>query len=295
MREPAFRLLFFVLLITQLSVFTFAQTKPEQSSQLLEQTKPIERELKGGEAHTYSIEIKAAQLLKLIVEQRGIDVIVTLAAPDGKQLAEMDSPNGTQGLERIEVFAETAGEYQLKVQSLEKEATAGRYEVKIETLRDATAKDRNRLSALKKYYQALELERRGDATSIRQAISIYEEAAPLLHKAEDFQMEAEALKNIGLLYNLTGDSEKAIPYFARALPLNRAAGRIVEETENLNNLGAAYDNLSEPQKALDYYSQALNLIKGKDPYSEGLALSNIGKIYNELGEYQKAIDYHIRR
>ncbi|MDQ3750171.1 MAG: CHAT domain-containing protein, partial [Acidobacteriota bacterium] len=294
MRQPTFRLLLFVLIITQLSVFNFAQTKPEQASQRLEQGKPVERELKGGEVHTYSIQVKAAQLLRLIVEQRGIDVVIALNAPDGKQLAEMDSPSGTQGPEQIEVFAEAAGEYQLKVQSLEKEAAAGRYEVKIETLRDATAKDRNRVAALKKYYEALELEQRRDAASIRQAISIYEEAAPLLHNADDFQMEAEALNNIGLLYHETGNSEKAIPYFTRALPLNRAAGRLVGEAENLINLGSAYDNLSEPQKALDYYSQGLTVIKGKDPLTEGIALGNIGKIYTELGEHQKAIEYILR-
>ena len=68
MREPAFRLLFFVLLIIQLSVFTFAQTKPEQASQRLEQGKPVERELKGGEAHAYSIQVEAGQFAELIVE-----------------------------------------------------------------------------------------------------------------------------------------------------------------------------------------------------------------------------------
>jgi hypothetical protein len=104
MRQPTFRLLFFVLVIIQPSVFNFAQNKPEPTSQQLatklEQGKPVERELKGGEVHAYSIQLKASQLLNLTVDQRGIDVVATLIAPDGKQLVEMDSP-GWQMINRF--------------------------------------------------------------------------------------------------------------------------------------------------------------------------------------------------
>ncbi|MCY7377147.1 MAG: CHAT domain-containing protein [Pyrinomonadaceae bacterium] len=288
MKQPTFRLLFFVLIIIQLSIFNFAQS----TNQPLEQGKPVERELKGGETHAYSIQLKTNQLLNLIVDQRGIDVIVILFAPDGKQLAEIDSPNGSQGPEQMTIISEQVGEYRLKVQSLEKEAAAGRYEAKIETLRDATAQDRNRLAALKKYFEALELEQRRDATSMRRAISVYEEAAPLLHQADDLQMEAEALNNIGLLYHELGESEKALAYLERALPLNRATGRLVGEAENLINLGAAYSAMGEKQKALETYQKALAINRAiKDPRAEAVTLNNIGNVYNSLGERQKALEF----
>src|ERR1700738_5132483 len=63
----------FVALFATIGV---AQNVP--SPRPLELGKPIEMELKGGEVHSYSINLTAGQFLHLIVDQRGIDVVVTL-------------------------------------------------------------------------------------------------------------------------------------------------------------------------------------------------------------------------
>jgi hypothetical protein len=44
----------------------------------------------------------------VVVEQKGIDVAVTLFAPNGQKLAEVDSPNGTQGPEPVAWIAQAA-------------------------------------------------------------------------------------------------------------------------------------------------------------------------------------------
>src|SRR4029077_5691359 len=44
----------------------------------LKQGYPIERGLAGGEAHTYRVTLASGQYLKVVVEQKGIDVVVTL-------------------------------------------------------------------------------------------------------------------------------------------------------------------------------------------------------------------------
>jgi hypothetical protein len=122
MKQPTFRLLFFVLLIVQLSVFTLAQS----INQPLEQGKPVERELKGGESHAYTFKPEAGQFAAIVVDQRGIDVAVLLFAPDGKQLAEIDSPNGANGPEPVSLVARTTGDFRVEIRSLEKAAAAGR-------------------------------------------------------------------------------------------------------------------------------------------------------------------------
>ena len=103
---------------------------------------PIERELAGGQQHAYPITLSAGQYLNLVVEQRGIDVVVVLLAPDGKLLLEVDSPNGEQGPEPLAWIAALDGAYRIEVRSLEKDAPAGRYEAKLIELRTATANDR---------------------------------------------------------------------------------------------------------------------------------------------------------
>jgi len=102
---------------------------------------PVERELKAGEGHNYVVTLTSGQYLHVIVEQKGIDVVVRLFGPDGQKLTEVDSPNGKEGPEPLSMIAEVAGEYRLEVRSLEEKAETGRYEVNMRELRAATRKD----------------------------------------------------------------------------------------------------------------------------------------------------------
>jgi hypothetical protein len=123
-------LLFAILLLAasslQVSAFALApqsnaakpvstNNAPQSEVIKLELSKPIEREMKGGESHAYEITLEAGQFLDLVVDQRGIDVVVQVVAPDGKQLLEVDSPNGTQGPEPVKLIAEAAGTYRFQV------------------------------------------------------------------------------------------------------------------------------------------------------------------------------------
>src|SRR5262245_65033614 len=48
----------------------------------------VERELKGGETHSFKIVLASGQFLHALVEQKDIDVITAVFGPDGKQLSE---------------------------------------------------------------------------------------------------------------------------------------------------------------------------------------------------------------
>jgi hypothetical protein len=100
----------------------------------LERGTSIERELKSGQADSYRTTLVAGQYLHLIVEQRGIDVVVRLVGPDGARQMEKDSPNGSFGPELVFFLADVSGEYRVDVQALESEAPPGRYELKVEAL-----------------------------------------------------------------------------------------------------------------------------------------------------------------
>src|SRR5215475_2186773 len=90
-----------------------------QESVSLEPGKPIERELSGGQSHFYKITLLSGQYLQIVVEQRGIDVAVTLLAPDGKKISEVDSENVIEGSETVSAIAEATGEYMIEVRSPE--------------------------------------------------------------------------------------------------------------------------------------------------------------------------------
>src|SRR5258705_11213214 len=54
---------------------------------------PVQRELKGGETHSYGVALVAGQFLYAEVEQQGIDLAIDLFDPGGQKIADADSPN----------------------------------------------------------------------------------------------------------------------------------------------------------------------------------------------------------
>ncbi|MGB7922029.1 MAG: tetratricopeptide repeat protein [Pyrinomonadaceae bacterium] len=283
----------FLLLLTLSLLAGALAAQNDIDTAKLEVGKPIERELAGGQSHSYRIVLTSDQYLHVVAEQRGIDLVITLFGPDEKPVIEVDSPNGTQGPELVSAIAETSGSYRLEVHSLEKDAPAGRYEVKIEELRKATGQDKNRIAAERAFIQAKLLYAQGTAESLRSAIKKYEEALLLYRAIRDHSREATTLHNTGYLYNLLGEKQKALDYYGQALPLLRAVGDRSSEATTLNNIGAVYSSLGEKQKALDYYRQALLLYRAVgDRSGEARTLIDIGAVYDDLGEKQKALDYY---
>src|SRR5262245_58941722 len=58
-----------------------AQAQAEKDVPKVKPGKPVERELVGVQSHSYRIKLEAGQYLDAVLEQRGIDVVVTLLGP----------------------------------------------------------------------------------------------------------------------------------------------------------------------------------------------------------------------
>ncbi|HKR58185.1 MAG TPA: tetratricopeptide repeat protein, partial [Pyrinomonadaceae bacterium] len=269
---------------------TTAQESKQPDIRELKQGAPIERELGGGNAQSYRVMLTAQQYLKLVVEQKGVDVGVSLFAPDGRKLAAVDS-DPTPGSESIFVVAGASGEYRVEVHSSNKDAKDGKYEISIEELREATSKDRVRVSAHQAFEEANRLRDEKTAESRRQAIKKYEEALPLFRMVEDRQYEAHTLSQIAAIYELS-EPQKSLEYHGQALSLYRAIEDRRREAGTLNSIGVVYRRLGEMQKALANYQQALTLSRALgDLVEEATALHNMGVVHTRLGESRQALEY----
>jgi CHAT domain-containing protein/Tfp pilus assembly protein PilF len=267
--------------------------KQAEQIDVLEPGKPLEREIAGGEAHSYRLTLAAGQFCRVVVDQRDIDVVITVYDLDGKEIVEVDSNDAMNGPEPVSLVVETSGNYRLEVRPLEKKAPTGRYEVKIEELRATTAQDKSRMTAQKAFADAISLSNQKTAGSLHRAIEKFQEAISLWQSLGDRSMEARALNRIGLTYHDLSEYQKALDHFNRALPLTRAAGDRRGEAETLTNSGLAYADLSEWQKALDYYNRALKIHREMgDRRTEADTLVGIGYVYNYLGDRQKAFDFY---
>jgi CHAT domain-containing protein len=261
-----------------------------QESVSLEPGKPVERELSGGQSHFYKITMISGQYLRVVVSQRGIDVLVALFTPDGKKIGEVDGERTTVGSETISAIAEVAGSYGIDVRSTEHTAKTGRYEIKIEELREATAEDKYRVAAESVFREAKQLEN-GTLEDKRKGIEKYQEALEMYRRAGARSEEAQTLSNIGDIYWTLGEKRKALEKFNEALPIRRAIGDRSGEATTLNNIGLGYRLLGEMQKALEKYNEALPISRAVgDRGGEAVTLTNIGVVYGALGEMQKALE-----
>lgn len=104
---------------------------------------PLEREMARGQIHRFGITLEPDQLVQLVIDQRGIDVIVRVFSPAGRSLGEFDSPNGSEGPENVSLISISAGTYYVDVAPFgqSEEVTPGRYEIKIVELRHATEQE----------------------------------------------------------------------------------------------------------------------------------------------------------
>ena len=106
----------------------------------------IERTLKSGDTHNFTVSLEENWLLQLAVEQRGIDVVIRISSPEGRTIREFDTPTGDQGVENVSFVATSAGEYRVSVYPLLSSGTAsasGRYELKVLDCRSATSDEVN--------------------------------------------------------------------------------------------------------------------------------------------------------
>jgi len=170
----------------------------QQSNVILKPNEPIERRLKGGDVQGFRINLKANQFMRVIVEQRGVDVVLSLYSPDDNLLEERDRPNSTNGEESLSAEVTIAGEYLLEVSALDEEAEEDKYEIKLETPYTAKAEDK-RVKAEKIFQEAMKL-RSEDTDLLSQSVKKHEESIVLWHELGDSYAEAMALDNLFFTY-----------------------------------------------------------------------------------------------
>jgi len=223
------------------SSFTAAKA---QSSTTLQQGVPIERTLGGGQVHDFTVNAKANSLVQLVVEQKGIDVVVNISSPDGKDLAQYDTPNGADGLEQVSFLATESGKYRIAISPLNKDDAAGRYQIKLIEAREATEEEieasKNRAAAKAKGI-ALLLELREPISQIRSPhtrINAQLTAASLLKETDEkaaskFLLDAVAdLKQLLAAANPDEeDAEETMMEFSSLSQLRDDVIRVLAETD----------------------------------------------------------------
>jgi CHAT domain-containing protein len=281
------RQLFAVLLICG-GVTVSAQTPKD-----LPTLSDVQREIKGGETHSFRIQLTANQFVYALVEQDDIDVATSIYTPDGKHLTESDSPNDRWGTEPILFVAPVSGEYRVDVKSNDSKDVVRRYRIKVLVQREATAMDKDHAAAQLAFDEGTRLTLKQNAEAMSAAIPKFEQAAPLFKAAGDTYRLALTELSVGFAYYNVSEYRKALDHFNQALALSVVLKDQRMEAGIQTFVGGMLDILGDVGRALDHQQRALALAReGGGRLAEATALSNIGKIYNDVADWQKALEFY---
>ena len=288
----------------------------------------IERKLAAAEIHAYDIEVPAGAFLGIRVEQRGIDVVVTLRDASGTVLRRHDSPVGDIDIESVSFLSPRASRYRIEVSCFDRLAFAGAYALTLDGPRPARSGDEARISAEKALERATTFFDHETAQSFVAAEKGYAEAARLFAPIDPRQ-QGIAVFGIASTESRRGMTEQALKSSELALALGRQAGdrpleaqalgliafhRFLREgrapaleplhqaigietsprirSDQLANLAFFHWLLGRYEEALAENQKTLEIARSAGHrYSEALALKNLAQVYWSLGLPRRALVY----
>ncbi len=289
LKVPMLILLFWSIGLNDLASISANSQDPPQPAQDLVFGEQIERQIAGGELHSYAITLEAGQYLRIAVEQRMVEVVTSLLNADGKSLIEVDSA----GKETASVIASQKMAIRVTVRARQREGLGGTYLIRVEEHRPAVPEDQTRINAERLTAEGSILSAEAAKESLRNASEKYQTALKLWRELQDIREEARTLYLLGLVQQTCGELQAAMESYQRSLSLSHREGDRMRENLALNALGTLYFRLGDKARAVDCYKQALAFSQALGERAlETSLLVNMGAVYKALGENGQAIDLY---
>lgn len=290
--------LWIVLFILQPFIFARSvQQKGTEESRKLEAGRSIERELAAGQSHIYEVALTAGQYLKVIVEQRGINLAVTTVGPDGEEMFTIDGNETKQGAEEVSIAAESTNVYKLRVAASQKASPAS-YEIRVVEMRAATQREQA-LHAVRVLATAARKLR--IAGKYDEALSVSQRSLAINEKAfgPEHPNVASALIALSIIYLQKGDYGQAETGCLRALAIREKAlgSEHPLVASVLSNLANVYNRKGDYARARPLYLRVLAFQEkslGPEHLDITLTLNNLAIIYIEEGDYDSAKSLYVR-
>ena len=122
---------------------------------------------------------------------------------------------------------------------------------------------------------------------------LHELLLPLDKWHPERSQEVRIYNDLGELYRVVGQNERALKYLEQGLRVSSEIGDRSGEGWALANLGRVNNPMGNKYRALEYYDQALKAFREVgDRRGEGMVLSNLGWVYYDLGLMDRASEYY---
>ncbi|HEX5760096.1 MAG TPA: CHAT domain-containing tetratricopeptide repeat protein [Thermoanaerobaculia bacterium] len=281
-----------------------------------------------GPVYREVLRLRRGDAVRVVVEQLGSDVALSLRNPRGGVVVASDSPNGERGEEKLLAVAERSGPFALEI-ALQPRALRGGFRKRLVAVRPATAADRRSAAAALDFYAGERARKRRDRQGREAAVEHYGRALraqlaaadaagaarsaarlSLVHlelgqypdaraacvRALELGLEdrddlLSAISRLGWLQYRLGAPEAAVRTLANSPALSMPGSEPLYEAGAQNNLALAYQAMGEHDEAERSFRRALGIWRRLGSRcDEALATANLGELYLELGHAPRALD-----
>jgi len=217
----------------------------------------ISRSMSPLEHHEFVLDFQAGEVAVITVRQLGIDVVLSVAGPDGRERHHVDRPNVEWGRERITAVADVTGRYRLRIAPLVAAGPAGRYRLQMTRVGRASSRDQKRIEAERDVTAGEVARATNTLEGCRQAVQLFGQAASLWQEMREPYEEAVALYGLALAHRFLGDHEESLHLLQRVLALMRRIGDAHGLVMAQSGLGWTHLYLANYDTAASHFRQAL--------------------------------------
>jgi len=129
--------------------------------------------------------------------------------------------------------------------------------------------------------------------TMNESMPLFEEAEKLAKQQDYVELQAFALKGMGIVHYYRGEYPQSIGYWKYSTELYEKLNKRDKVASNVNNLGNAYMRLGRFAESLEAYRKC---VKTADATGNrrvmAAALGNMGNVYEKTGDYTKALEMH---
>lgn len=268
----------------------------------LEPGKVLTNQIGTGETSAYLVTLPAKQFATVEVDQKKLNVTVSVFDSDGKNLAEEDMVR-VGDAEVVSLLSDKPETFRVEIRASEQITSPTTYEIKIKEFRAANENDKAGVAAERTVAEGVNFDVQANADSWLQAVAKYEQSIALWKEAGNFGWEASTMNLLATTYINLGEKQKALDMSTQALPIVEEAIKAAQTQETKQNslrikanvletVGRVYNQFGDKRKALEYLNQALPLrdLTG-DRVGKVSTLNNLAISYQMIGELQKALDF----
>jgi serine phosphatase RsbU (regulator of sigma subunit)/tetratricopeptide (TPR) repeat protein len=113
-------------------------------------------------------------------------------------------------------------------------------------------------------------------------------------REEALRLRAQALNNLGYVYDNFGNKAKALEFYLEGLKIREKINDKRGMGESFNNIGAIYKSQRNVEKALEFYEKSLS-IREENGDKKGVAtvLNNLAVLFDENNNEKKALEIYL--